>query len=81
MNKKIIHFQIPLLNDGIKDNLAISVEVANRFVKLMQKKLGKKYIVIASPFIPSGVDGITIKDFTEIDLKSFIEKFTNKENI
>lgn len=75
MSKKIIHFQIPLLNDGTKDNLAISVEIANRFVKLMQEKLGKKYIVIASPFIASGVDGITIKDFTEMDLKTFIEKF------
>lgn len=78
MSKKIIHFQIPLLNDGTQDNLAISAEVANRFVKLMQEKLGKKYIVIASPFIPSGVDGIIIKDFTEMDLKTFIEKFGGK---
>lgn len=44
MSKKIIHFQIPLLNDGIQDNLAISVEVANRFVKLMQKNLVKNIL-------------------------------------
>nr|DAT76315.1 MAG TPA: hypothetical protein [Caudoviricetes sp.] len=75
MSKKIIHFQIPLLQNGLKDDLAINTDYVNQFIKLTQEKLGKKYIIIASPFIPSGVDGITIKDFTEMDLKSFIEKF------
>ena len=85
MSKKIIHFQIPLLNNdmGIRDDFAISPETIGLFGKIMQKNLGDDYVLMFSPFKISAeesVDGITIKDFTEMDLKSFIEKFTNKEN-
>ena len=85
MSKKIIHFQIPLLNNdmGIRDDFAITPKTIDSFGKIMQKKLGDDYVLMFSPFKISAeesVDGITIKDFTEMDLKSFIEKFTNEEN-
>lgn len=80
MSKKIIHFQIPLLNNdmGIRDDFAISPATIALFGKVLQKNLGNDYVLMFSPFKISAeesVDGITIKDFTEMDLKSFIEKF------
>lgn len=85
MGKKIIHFQIPLLNNdmGISNDFAISPETIGLFGETIQKNLGDDYILMFSPFKISAeesVDGITIKDFTEIDFKTFIEKFANKEN-
>lgn len=51
--KKIIHFKVPLLNRGMKDDMAISPEILGRFLKLIKEHLGEEFIVIASPFDPS----------------------------
>ena len=51
--KNILHFQIPLGNRGIKDDLSIRPEILGGFMKIAQKVLGNEYYVVASPFIPS----------------------------
>lgn len=54
--KSILHFQIPLLNRNLIDDLAIRPETLGKFIKLAQDKLGEEWIVVASPFDPLVMD-------------------------
>lgn len=77
-NKKIIHFQIPLINDNTQDHFAVSPAFTYNFGTTLKHKLGDDYILLFSPFrisADSEIDGITIKDFSEIDLKTFKKKY------
>lgn len=54
MNKKILHFQIPIrANSTTRDQFSIEPETLGKFMKMIQEKIGKDFIVIASPCEPS----------------------------
>lgn len=77
-NKKIIHFQIPLINDNTQNHFAVSQTFIYNFGTILKQKLGDDYVLLFSPFkisADSKIDGITIKNFSEIDLETFKKKY------
>lgn len=82
MKRKLVHFKIPLMNDGTRDSLAISPDVVRQFAYLAKNVLGPKYIVLCTPFelqAESGVDCVEIDDITERKLNNFIAKCKKEE--
>lgn len=51
--KRVIHFKVPLLNNGMVDRLAISPELLGKFLQLIKNHLGDEFLITASPLEPS----------------------------
>ena len=64
MSKKILHFQIPLLEGTtITNAFAVSQEIITSFVAQVKEKIGDEYIVMASPFMPQLIDENNLYNF------------------
>ena len=70
MSKKIIHFQMPLREDG--QPVMAMVEATN-YINYLKKVLPKYYLVLCSPF-KVNVDGDTVK----FDIKGLEDKMPPK---
>lgn len=75
----ILHFQVPLLDNGRVDNLAIRPETLGKFLQLIKNRVGDDYAVVASPCVPSLLDykgdllyNFDMKQITVNDLISMI---------
>lgn len=84
LDKPIIHFQVPLLNNSVNepDTLAVSIETCEYFKKEIQKIIGDKAYILITPFALDGVVGddkvICVKP-SEISLEEFLEKYKDKK--
>jgi hypothetical protein len=67
MSKKILHLQIPLMEQAtstIRDYFAISPETMARFSTMAKNKLGEEWEIIVSPCNPTiSEDGQTFYNF------------------
>jgi hypothetical protein len=84
MSKKILHFQIPLLENKhyVKDALAISPELLGKFLTLIKDKLGEEFVVITSPCCPGIIGDDTILynfDLNQISLDELKEMLNKGE--
>jgi hypothetical protein len=83
MGKKILHLQIPLINDihggQIKNNFAVTPTLVGSFVNMLRDQLGDEWEIISSPCNPSvSLDAENFYNFkmeqiTKEELKNLIK--------
>ena len=79
MVKPILHFQIPMMPNAKRTNeIAISLDILDIFMKNIKENLSDKYDIIASPMKLQTCDNVEVKniEFTMEDVERILK---NKE--
>ena len=79
MVKPILHFQIPMMPNAKRTNeIAISLDILDIFMKNIKENLSDEYDIIASPMKLQTCDNVEVKniEFTMEDIERILK---NKE--
>ena len=79
MVKPILHFQIPMMPNAKRTNeIAISLDILDIFMKNIKENLSDEYDIIASPMKLQTCDNVEVKniEFTMEDVERILK---NKE--
>lgn len=79
MVKPILHFQIPMMPNAKRTNeIAISLDILDIFMKNIKENLSDKYDIIVSPMKLQTCDNVEVKniEFTMEDVERILK---NKE--
>ena len=75
-NKKILNVKIPMES---KDRIAIDVDILELFMCEIERRVGDKYVVFASPFEIQSVDDIIELSVDALSIDEFLKKIKKDE--
>lgn len=79
MVKPILHFQIPMMPNATRENqIAISLNILDIFMKNIKENLSDEYDIIASPMKLQTCDNVEVKNI-ELTMEDVERILKNKE--